>query len=86
MSAGCIVCVMTSVVKIVNYYKSSFSNDLTPVERRLASGNCGHCAKAGRRWVVRKLGSARAILKASSIPWSLSEMFALCSHGWNKPI
>ena len=34
MSAGCIVCVLTSVVKIVNYYKSSFSNNLVKV------GNC----------------------------------------------
>ena len=28
MSASSIVCVMTSVVKMVNYYKSSFSNNL----------------------------------------------------------
>ena len=34
MSPGGIVCVMTSVVKIVNYYKSSFSNILVKV------GNC----------------------------------------------
>ena len=32
MFAGCIVCVMTSVVKIVNHYKSSFSNNLVKVE------------------------------------------------------
>ena len=35
MSAGCIVCVMTSVVKTVNNYKSSFSNNLVKV------GICG---------------------------------------------
>ena len=34
MSAGCNFCVMTRVVKIVNYYKSSFSNNLFKV------GNC----------------------------------------------
>ena len=34
MSAGCIVCVMTSVMKILNYYKSSFPNNLVKV------GNC----------------------------------------------
>ena len=31
MSAGCIIYVMTSFVKIVNYYKSSFSNNLVKV-------------------------------------------------------
>ena len=31
MSAGCTVCVMISVVKIVNYYKSSFTNNLIKV-------------------------------------------------------
>ena len=35
MCAGCIVWVMTSVVKIVNYYKSSFSNNLVKIR------NCG---------------------------------------------
>ena len=34
MSTGCVVCVMTSVIKIVNYYKSSFLNNLVKV------GNC----------------------------------------------
>ena len=54
---------------------------LTPVERRLASGNCGRCVKADRRWVVRKLGSARAILGQALYPG----LYQKCSHGWNKP-
>ena len=43
-----------------------FSRILAPVERRLASGYCGRSAKADRRGVVIKLGSARAILESST--------------------
>ena len=46
----------------------SILNVLTPVERGLASGNCGLCAKTDRRWVVRKLVSARAILRQALYP------------------
>ena len=60
------------------YHLSMGNLDITPVERRQASGNCRRCANADRRWVVRKLRSASAIRGQALYPSIYYHKCSLC--------